>query len=184
VLAIEENGTPDGWGLIANKDSAGAEVFADTFEKYLKVIKNCGVCDTGCWYRGITKNISLADYYNFSEDATISKILLADGSAVALSVRSGDCTENRGPDALANTCGVMWVDANGSKPPNVLGKDIFMFVLTKTSIVPHGTKDATTNPFSACYTAGHGCTAWVIFNENMDYLHCNNLSWNGPTKCD
>jgi hypothetical protein len=56
VLAIEENGTPDGWGLIANKDSAGAEVLADMFEKYLKVIKNCGVSDTGCWYRGITEN--------------------------------------------------------------------------------------------------------------------------------
>lgn len=30
---------------------------------------------------------------------------------------------------------------------------------------------------------GGGCTAWVIFNENMDYLHCDDLSWNGKTKC-
>ncbi len=26
---------------------------------------------------------------------------------------------------------------------------------------------------------GYGCTAWVIYNENMDYLHCNDLNWDG-----
>ena len=30
---------------------------------------------------------------------------------------------------------------------------------------------------------GRGCTAWVIYKENMDYLHCNDLSWNGKSKC-
>ena len=26
-------------------------------------------------------------------------------------------------------------------------------------------------------------TAGVIYNGNMDYLHCNDLSWHGKTKC-
>ena len=30
---------------------------------------------------------------------------------------------------------------------------------------------------------GRACTAWVIYNGNMDYLHCNDLSWHGKTKC-
>lgn len=30
---------------------------------------------------------------------------------------------------------------------------------------------------------GYGCAAWVIYNENMDYLHCNDLSWDGKKKC-
>ena len=25
---------------------------------------------------------------------------------------------------------------------------------------------------------------WVIYNENRDYLKCNDLSWDGKTKCD
>ena len=25
--------------------------------------------------------------------------------------------------------------------------------------------------------------AWVILNENMDYLKCKDLSWNGKNKC-
>ena len=30
---------------------------------------------------------------------------------------------------------------------------------------------------------GRACTAWVIYNENMDYLHCDDLSWDGKHKC-
>ncbi len=30
---------------------------------------------------------------------------------------------------------------------------------------------------------GRACTAWVIYNENMDYLHCDDLSWSGKHKC-
>ena len=30
---------------------------------------------------------------------------------------------------------------------------------------------------------GYGCTAWVIYNENMDYLHCNGLGWDKKVRC-
>ena len=30
---------------------------------------------------------------------------------------------------------------------------------------------------------GYGCTAWVLQNENLDYLHCNDLSWDGKHSC-
>lgn len=30
---------------------------------------------------------------------------------------------------------------------------------------------------------GRNCTAWLLYNENMDYLHCDDLSWTGKTKC-
>ena len=33
------------------------------------------------------------------------------------------------------------------------------------------------------YANGNGCTAWVIINENMDYLHCSDLSWTGKHSC-
>ena len=26
-------------------------------------------------------------------------------------------------------------------------------------------------------------TAWVLHNENLDYLHCNDLSWDGKHSC-
>ena len=53
-----------------------------------------------------------------------------------------------------------------------------------------GGKEDTTNPFEtrcnlnegSSYN-GYGCAAWVIYNKNMDYLHCNDLSWEGKHKC-
>lgn len=27
------------------------------------------------------------------------------------------------------------------------------------------------------------CAAWVLYNENMDYLHCDDLSWGKKTRC-
>lgn len=30
---------------------------------------------------------------------------------------------------------------------------------------------------------GYGCAALVIYNENMDYLYCDDLSWNGKKQC-
>lgn len=73
-----------------------------------------------------------------------------------------------------------------------LGVDIFYFVMRpKTGIFPNGIpKEAGTMTFeNYCNLSknskynGRPCTAWVIYKENMDYLHCNDLSWNGKSKC-
>ena len=29
----------------------------------------------------------------------------------------------------------------------------------------------------------YACTVWVLYDENMDYLHCNDLSWTGKKTC-
>lgn len=74
------------------------------------------------------------------------------------------------------------------------GIDIFYFKvdLDKGKIVPFGGNDTTLNTGSfekKCNMAientqqGFGCTAWVLQNENMDYLRCNDLNWNTKTSC-
>jgi hypothetical protein len=102
--------------------------------------------------------------------------------------RSANCTDNRGDtETLSNICGGIVVDINGSKAPNKNGQDVFYFIVSKDRIIPCGTKDEITRGFdNNCKLKPElGCTAWVIYNENMDYLHCGaNLSWDGPTKCD
>ncbi len=85
-----------------------------------------------------------------------------------------------------------------------LGIDIFyMKLLPKYGFIPTGipddgnrldsTGDVDNTKFSnttcninkptASATNGRGCTAWVIYKENMDYLHCDDLSWNDKNKC-
>lgn len=48
-----------------------------------------------------------------------------------------------------------------------------------------GTKEDEKQPFKRCLKGydGYECTAWALFNENMDYFRCQDLSWNEKTRC-
>ena len=79
------------------------------------------------------------------------------------------------------------VDVNARQNPNTYGRDVFVFYWTKYGIVPVGSVEETSGvmPFSNCSRSGsgYGCAAWVLAFENMDYLHCDGLSWNGKKSC-
>ena len=68
--------------------------------------------------------------------------------------------------------------------------DIFSFSLTKGGFVPNGSEIGGDFGFSgyckdkSLALSGLGCAAWVIYNENMDYLHCSDLACGVKTKCD
>ncbi|MBE7709318.1 MAG: hypothetical protein E7Z93_02590 [Cyanobacteria bacterium SIG32] len=48
----------------------------------------------------------------------------------------------------------------------------------------HDTFNTYCNPANTTTNAGRSCTAWVIYNKNMDYLHCaDKLSWDGAHSC-
>ena len=74
-----------------------------------------------------------------------------------------------------------------------IGVDVFNFYFTTKGFVPRGMQNDTNYTFTkycsmtdtsvAVDQQGRGCAAWVIYNGNMDYLHCNDLDWNGKTKC-
>ena len=68
--------------------------------------------------------------------------------------------------------------------------------MTNDKLVPEGIPGASHEFEKACnrlyknpyfgYSGGgnmFACTAWVLYNENMDYLHCDDLSWNGKHSC-
>ena len=90
----------------------------------------------------------------------------------------------------------MVVDVNGTTPPNRMGIDIHNFLFTQDRIIPGGADTAglgiiqppngfpeKCNRHLKDRENGLGCTAWVLYNKNLDYLHCDNLSWNGKKSC-
>lgn len=183
-LAVQANGTPDNenWG---NNST-------DVFNKlipYLKVTKNCGT-GPGCFppnvlYRKLDGGVDY-DEAVFDTDTRYSRIQLNDGSSIAFFYVSWL--------AGSNDYGQFCIDINGPKPPNKYGIDVFIFEMFKDRINPCGTKinghysfpencTKDGDPNASPTRNGLGCAAWVIYNGNMDYLHCSNLSWNGPTKC-
>jgi hypothetical protein len=106
---------------------------------------------------------------------------LQDGTQVALNFQDTTCEYK---------CGNIKVDIDGFKGPFRIGQDYFYFAYTKNSIIARGEQDDPVSPFetdcnleNTAKDGGAGCAAGVIFNENINYLHCNNLSWDGPTKC-
>lgn len=189
IMTVNDNGTPNSWAL--SEDYAGSKVIMDNFAKYMNVIKRCDA-EVGCFPQGTYKlENSTTDWHDFYSSVVVPKAQLADGSIILVSSYA-NCNGIYGTSAaLQNVCGWIGVDVNGAKKPNALGRDFFAFHLTETGIVPLGEQayNAAALDFdNGCKTqvsaSGYGCTAWVIYNENLDYLKCNNLSWDGPTKCN
>lgn len=188
----ETGGTPDAWDLKGADDSQGALNMLNAFAPHLSIIKNCGVStNQDCFPSGTYKTLAGADNINVNTTNQVSKVELKDGNLLFFKIKDANCAlspARGGSLALQNVCAVAGVDTNGFKSPNQIGIDLFTFYVTKYGIVPYGTQQETQITFNGyCKNKvsadGWACTAWVIYNENLDYLHCNNLSWSGPTKC-
>lgn len=190
--AVKDNSTPDNWGLVAQSDPQGAENILNTLAPYLRVTKNCGR-NAGCFPTQTYKLLSGSDDSfdgPFDSNTAYAKAQLADGSIIAVD-SLGDCEDGDPAPMLQQECGEAYVDINGFKKPNQIGIDLFYFYITKTGITPAGSQLESSAEFpfdihckDKSSADGWGCTAWVLYNENMDYLKCNNLSWSGPTKCN
>lgn len=199
MLAINANGYVEDWGLskagmtnLTEEEEAKGEIARDVFwdklAPYLKVNSRCRWDNSTC-----------LQYDRYSLDGMqfwyfVPRLTLADGTTiVATTIIDPGCSVIYGTSKLLkNVCGEMMVDLNGPKQPNATGKDVFVFIYTKYGIVPDGMPDTFEGKVTFekyCNLSkpdkinGYGCAAWVIYNENMDYLHCNDLSWDGKKKC-
>lgn len=201
-LATIDNGALDTWGLEVTDGTAegetedngtGAEKMLNILSKYMNIINNCGR-KAGCFpktkYMPLVGNAE-AGGGSWDEASGFARAQLADGTTFALFISSSDCSiVYPNSPALKNICGLFYVDINAFNRPNIVGKDAFWFWIGKNGVIPTGTQNDPVYPFdSTCSmntttgSNGRGCTAWVIYNENMDYLHCSDLSWNGQKKC-
>ena len=193
IMAVSENGTPDEWGMGEMYDENSHYILAKNMAKYMQLSHNCidmddssvkKVCEPPRNING--KNLSRS-------------VILLDGTRLSFRTWYGTCNANfsrKGNNkALLHTCGEIEVDLNGSKFPNENGRDRFGFYVTRDAIVPWGIQDDVHEFEKACnrkidapyplFTGEemYACTAWVLYNENMDYLKCDDLTWKGKTKC-
>lgn len=185
-LAEKDNGTPDSWGLTSNPSPA----LLSTLSPYLNVSTDCSNGGTGCFPPGVTYKYLKPGGATVYDSYNMPKLKLTDGTLILGQVYSTSCNPGSYGNTiqLQNVCALFFVDVNGYKNPNRWGEDTFMFWLTKYGFIPVGSVADTNASFvSECKDVstarGLGCTAWVLQNENLDYLHCNNLDWTGPTKC-
>ena len=196
-MAKVENGELSAWGFenesttgttdpetgeyeIAEATVENSNLFWSKLTPYLKVIKHTDTTEDNYQFDTYTLDGRKSDL------VTLSTVELADGTTFFGGwIANYICTDT------ASFCGDFAVDINGiNTKPNTVGKDIFYFIVKKNGIEPQGTKNR--RPFddfcnmtntSTGYN-GYGCAAWVLQFKNMDYLKCNDLTWDSKHKCD
>lgn len=160
--------------------------FGDTFSKYFKVVKNCGkAINKNCFATLIHTSFDHKDdgHQDIDQTAELYKFITADGMSIGvLNFADGnpalaDC-QNSQPDAtyLKQYCGYLWVDTNGLKSPNTLGRDVFFFYISNGKgalLYPAGGKELNGQwwnqdpPYNYCQESssnrdGVACTARII----------------------
>ena len=156
----------------------------EKFGKYLKYQKTCGR-NKGCFPNVTYKSVTGNGYSKWEDDTSDrSRAILTDGTLIMFN-KSAMWGGNEGNYLYAQ----IYVDINGFKGPNQLGRDFFYFYINPEKIVPAGAKALEEKNEDQKFTKnciqqnGYACAAWVIYNENMDYLHCKDLSWDGKHSC-
>jgi prepilin-type N-terminal cleavage/methylation domain-containing protein len=125
-LAIAEHGPIQGWTLYKSDETVpgtslnGSVYFADNYlVPYLKVQKNCennttGDCQFKFLYLNKTGPLNLGTAW--------SRFILTDGTMIA---SWPNISEN---EFQENKTAWVYVDINGKRGPNMVGKDVFQFI--------------------------------------------------------
>ena len=164
-------GPIDEWFINLPEGISANQRLADRMTEFMKISKNCGTEGSGCFpdddYRVLDGN-SAESPINWDLEPMY---LLADGTAIDFFIGSLTCNDTIGQ--LNGCCGLLYVDIDGIKGPNTLGKDYFMFHVAKSGIYPQGAQilhSKSANYGEFCFGSGSYCAGWVIEMGNMDYL--------------
>lgn len=176
LKAVAENGPIDSWGISMEPGFGGEKILLKYIGKHLNTIKICEN-GTGCYPNRTYKNIDGSNYVNWNVLSDRSAVILADGTMVMFNTSSAKNYSDFGQ---------IYVDINGAQPPNQVGLDFFYFYIFENTLVPAGSpaKYGTKFFIEHCLKdSGFACAAWVVFNGNLDYLYCNDLTWEAKHQC-
>lgn len=181
LMAVQENGTLDNWGLKDSEqeeDDDGNKIHSDEsleqYDKFLTIMSK------------YLKKVEQKKMHNTVGEKGTDNIgyVMADGTRiVGVWLKPSTCN-GLNPKAY---CGDFYmVTDNKSYYENdrkTFRPNIFAFQLRPYSIFPSGASDSSFKNNCLSGKNRSHCTGWVITNGNMDYLHCDDLEWNGKTKC-
>ncbi len=192
-LSVVEYGTPENWGVsvttnevddegnITVTDYSGMEKMAEILAKYMKVDKWCEVGKICYPYKVMSLDGNSVISTGTTPVKAKTAFYLQDGTYMSMGYINDIDAYGKYADVLA--CLPVAGDKDRRR-----GKDCFYFHITAKGILPSGYRGDYT-PFNPNCSKlqdkyGFGCTAWVLENENFDYLKCDDLDWGTKTKCD
>lgn len=163
LMAISKHGYVDEWTFCAEKKAECAAQFVENIKPELKLARDCAD-EINC--AGAAEQYKTLDGNDYSVDYKTSsyfyKMILIDGSY--LWIRNNYSTTCANSDSgTDNVCGLIWIDTNGSKKPNKLGIDVFIFFIMKDRVIAHPKDDCKKGK------TGWGCSAYILQHDNMKY---------------
>ncbi len=150
---------------------------AERILEFMKVSKNCGQDEKGCFSSSVPTDLNGEEFDNSYDDYGY-RVILADGTSVLFEG------------------GRIRVDIDGpNKGKNQYGNDIFDFYMMTKEEALHSNQIVPSSPdfdgvdyyegkyYQGGYAGGYA-TAWIVRNGNMDYLKCpDELNWDTKTSC-
>ena len=150
----------------------------DPFVNKLQISKDCGHGANGCFEHRYTR-LAGGTERDFENLSYYRKAVLNDGTLIAVQGYGFGSSGN-----IPETCGEIWVDINGAKKPNVVDRDMFLLLINCDGmIVPYGLSGLQTTNSITKSNINYKGAGWVLNKENIDYLHCDGLSWSGKSSC-
>ena len=163
-LAEAQNGSIEGWNFGDDNNSyTNISKFFNYLKPYISFAKDCGNNTADCFSYNGQYHLLNGQVYNYNEHLRY-KFILADGGIFWISTNSvGKCTDQSHP-GISDVCAVFMYDINGTKPPNSVGKDIFVYLMSANGVYPHLENDCNKN------SSGWGCSKKKKKKSNMNYL--------------
>jgi prepilin-type N-terminal cleavage/methylation domain-containing protein len=150
-IMLDNGGTMK--GLCGNWDS---DCLKNFYMPYLNTVKSC---DSGnlwgqCWSAS----------FRYLSGGTVTwteaaGAVLSNGTFIVFGHNARNCDETWPGIPI---CAQIYIDVNGFKTPNVVGKDIYLIHVVENTIKPMGTQGD--NYTNTCNTSGLGCAAKYLYN--------------------
>ena len=174
-LALNELGPVENWDGVTVEYENGRfkvvgyenEFLYNTFKPYLKISSEF-LEAKGPWGKSVNCMPDTSYYLNGNKVGNSGEL----GRHVpTVALMSGECITFGGANATHHS--FFWLDTNGKKGPNTLGKDQFVFGLAKERLAPYAWQDTARecNIHDSADRMGLSCGSWIIKHRNMDYLH-------------
>ena len=152
---IAEEGSPksscetcnDGWAY--SSDNA-----YDLYKKYLSRAKDCG-SGKGCFGKNYKYMNGAAYPWHWEDNDGLRKMILSDGTSLFVQSMENNCNND--------ICAIFYVDVNGYKAPNIIGRDVFKFEVKENGLYPDGCSTG------VCRADGWGCACKVLREGAMNY---------------
>ena len=167
-LAEEEYGDMSGWNVkmaTGQGTEEDAKAIAKVLKEFIKLSLDCGTYDEKGYCIPAAKYLLLngTPYNEYFKIKNYYKINLLNGTSVWW--RAASKSEYQSYDRVA----VFFVDLNGTKLPNQVGKDLFTFAYEKGSLRPIGAPGYHESGTCKLSSSGWGCAYFVLQNRHMKY---------------